>query len=108
MIAAWAAWEQVLTEAGARIPLRNLEGMLVNTHVPCPPGDQRRLDLVALSLNADRERTLFCDVTELSPIAGNGNARPGAGNRDGCILERAEDENNENYAEAEINENNEN
>ena len=35
----------------------------------------------------------------LSPIAGIGNARPGASNSHGCIWERAEAENNGNYAE---------
>ena len=94
-----AGWRQVLTEAGGRIPHRNVERMLCNTHVPVAEGDHRRLDLIVPGLNVDRGLTLFCDATILTPISGNGAARPGTSNRDGSLLERAEADNNEVYHE---------
>jgi hypothetical protein len=94
-----AGWRQVLTEAGGRLPHRNVERMLSNTHVPGPEGDHRRLDLIVPGLNVDRGLTLFCDATIVSPIAGSGDARPGTSNRDGSLLDHAEADNNEVYHE---------
>jgi len=93
-----AAWRQVLVEAGGQIPDRNVERVLARTHVPVPPGDLRRLDLVVPGLNVARGLPLFCDVTVLSPVARNGTPRPGTSNRAGALLEDAERENNSTYA----------
>ena len=64
-----------------------------------PEGDHRRLDLVVPGLNVERGLTLFCDATIVSPIAGNGDARPATSNRDGVLLEHAEADNNATYHE---------
>ena len=58
-----SSWRQVLSEAGGHFPDRNVERMLRNTHVPVPPEDSRRLDLVVPGLNVARGLPLFCDVT---------------------------------------------
>ena len=42
-----AAWKEVLIEAGSIIPDRNVERVLSKIHIPVPPGDTRRIDLVA-------------------------------------------------------------
>eukprot|EP00959_Pyramimonas_sp_CCMP1952_P316999 6635160-Pyramimonas_sp.AAC.1 len=81
------------------IPDRNVERLLRETHVPVPPADQRRLDLIASCLNVARGLPLSCDVTILSPLKRNGMPRPGANNRSGGLLEQAERENNETYRE---------
>ena len=94
-----SAWRQVLTEAGAIIPDRNVERLLRETHVPVPPEDQRRLDLIAPCLNVARGLPLFCDVTILSPITRRGLPRPGTSNRSGGLLEQAERDNNQTYRE---------
>ena len=73
--------------------------MLRNTHVPVPPGDTRRLDLVVPGLNVARGLPLFCDVTVLSPLTGCGLARPGTSNAGGRLLEDATAANNSIYSE---------
>ena len=93
------SWRQVFGEAGGRIPDRNRERMLRNTHVPVPPGDTRRLDLVVPGLNVARGLPLFCDVTVLSPLTGCGLARPGTSNAGGRLLEDATAANNNIYSE---------
>ena len=93
------AWRQVFTEAGALVPDRNVERMLVNTHIRVQPDDQRRLDLIVPGLSVERGLPLFCDVTVLSPISGNGAPREGTSNRGGKLLERAENDNNRIYAD---------
>ena len=94
-----AAWRQVLHEAGGQVPDRNIERLLVRTHTPVPPGDLRRLDIVAPGLNAVRGLPLFCDVTIVSPHSRNGQARGGTSNQGGRLLDDAEIENNETYPE---------
>ena len=94
-----AAWRQVLSEAGGLLPQRNVERILRSTHVPVPPDDCRRLDLIVPGLNVERGLPLFCDTTVLSPIAGNGTPRPGTSNRDGRILEDAQNDNDDIYSE---------
>ena len=54
-----AAWRQVFYEAGGAVPDNNVERMLVDTNVPVPPDDQRRLDLVVPGLNVHRGLPLF-------------------------------------------------
>ena len=78
-------YRQVLIEAGASIPDRNVERMLSTTHVPTFEGDMRRMDIVAPGLNVARGLPLFCDVTIVSPISRNGTARPGTSNRGGTL-----------------------
>ena len=65
-----AAWRQVFVEAGGAV--------LRDTHVPVPPADMRRLDLIVPGLGVDRGLPLFCDVTCVTPITGRGFARSGA------------------------------
>ena len=55
-------------EAGGQVPDRNIERLLRNLHVPVPPDDLRRLDLIVPGLNVSRGRPLFCDATVLSPL----------------------------------------
>ena len=71
--------------------------MLAATHVPTPPNDQRRLDLIVLGLNVERGLPLFCDVTAFSPTSGSGDARSGASDRGGRLLEIAEEDNDKIY-----------
>jgi hypothetical protein len=92
-----AAWRQVLVEAGAQIPDRNVERLLSRTDIPVAPEDLRRLDLVAPGLNVCRGLPLFCDATVLSPIAATGLARPGTSNQGGQLLANAEADNNDIY-----------
>ena len=82
-----SAWRQVFTEAGGFIPDRNVERMLHRTHLPVPPGDQRRIDFLVPCLNVARGLPLFCDVTILSPITRIGQPRPGTSNRSGKLLD---------------------
>ena len=98
-IRAVAGWRQVLVEAGASIPDRNVERMLSRTNIPVAPEDTRRLDLVAPGLNVCRGLPLFCDVTVLSPISAAGIARPGTSNQGGQLLRHAEEDNNDPYGD---------
>ena len=54
---------EVFVEAGGSVPDRSIERMLRDTHVPVPPADMRRLDLIVPGLGSDRGLPLFCDVT---------------------------------------------
>jgi len=92
-----AAWRQVLVEAGASIPDRNVERMISRTNIPTDPADGRRLDLIAPGLNVSRGLPLFCDVTVVSPITAGGDARPGTSNQGGQLLVQAEQDNNDIY-----------
>ena len=92
-----AAWKQVMVEAGGRVPDRNEERMLRNTHVPVHPDDCRRLDLVVPGLHVSHGLPLFCDIIVISPIARTGQPRPGASNRGGSLLEQAQDDNDVTY-----------
>ena len=94
-----SAWRQVFTEAGALIPDRNVERLLRQTHIPVPPGDTRRLDLVVPGLNVARGLPLFCDITVVSPITRRGGPRPSTSNQAGRLLEQAEKDNNDTYHE---------
>ena len=69
-----AAWHQVFVEAGGKVPDRNRERLLRDTHVPVPPADARRLDLVVPGLNVHRGPPLFCSATIIIPVSGNGGA----------------------------------
>ena len=93
------AWRQVFTEAGGRVPDRNCERMLRDTHVRVHPSDSRRLDIVVPGLNVERGLPLFCDATVVSPISGNGAPRPGTSNTDGSLLTRAREDNDNIYCE---------
>ena len=93
------AWRQVFKEAGGQVPDRNIERLLRNTHVPIPPDDQRRLDIIVPGLNVARGLPLFCDVTVVSPISRSGAPRPGTSNRGGRLLEDAEEDNDQTYSE---------
>ena len=73
--------------------------MLSRTHVPVHAQDQRRLDLIVPGLSVAQGSPLFCDVTVVAPISGNGAPTPGTSNRGGRVLEMAENENNTTYAE---------
>ena len=92
-------WKQVLGEAGGSIHDRNVERLLRRTHIPVPGDDDRRLDLVVPGLNVAGGRPLFCDVTVVSPISGNGVPHGGTSNRGGSSLESCERENNQTYHE---------
>ena len=94
-----AAWRQVFVEAGGAVPDRNIERMLRDTHVPVPPGDMRRLDLVVPGLGVDRGLPLFCDVTCVTPITARGFARPGATTINGAMLRDATRDNVATYRE---------
>ena len=94
-----AAWKQVFVEAGVQVPQRNVERMLRNTHIPVPAVDQRRLDLVVPGMNVARGLPLFCDVTVVTPLTAQGQARPGTSNRGGALLEAARRENDATYCE---------
>ena len=93
-----SAWRQVFAESGGQVPDRNVERMLRNTHVPVPPGDGRRLDLVVPGVNVARRLPLFVDVTALSPITGLGQPRPGTSNAGGRLLDAATVDNDSTYA----------
>ena len=94
-----AAWRQVFVEAGGAVPDRNIEHMLRDTHVPVPPADMRRLDLIVQCLGVDRGLPLFCDVMCVTPITGRGFARSGATTINGAILRGATRDNVANYRE---------
>ena len=96
-----AVWRQVFLEAGGQVPDRNIERCLRDTHVPVPPEDGRRLDLVVPGLNVARGLPLFCDVTIVSPISRNGDPRPGTSNAGGRLLEIANIDNAATYAPVE-------
>ena len=93
------AWKQVFFEAGGSVPDRNIERVISNTNVPVPVGDMRRLDLVVPGLSVYGGRPLFCDVTIISPVTHQGQARPGTSNIGGALLVAAERENNDTYFE---------
>ena len=57
------AWRQVMEEAGADIPHRNVERLLRDTHLLTDPADERRMDLVATNLEIYNGPPLFVDVT---------------------------------------------
>ena len=94
-----AAWRQVFTESGGLIPDRNVERTLRSTHIPVPAGDTRRLDLIVPGTNVARGLPLFCDITIISPMQRTGAPRPGTSNRSGGLLERAQNDNNNIYAD---------
>ena len=94
-----AAWRQVFIEAGGKVPDRNRERMLRDTHIPVPPGDARRMDLIVPGLNVERGLPLFCDATIMSPISGNGAPRASTSNADGRLLEQAQTDNDNIYEE---------
>ena len=94
-----AAWRQVFSEAGGQVPDRNIERLLRNSHVPVPPDDLRRLDIIVPGLNVDRGRPLFCDATVLSPHTRSGVPRPGTSNQGGRLLQNATDDNSNHYHE---------
>ena len=87
----------MLVEGGGRIPDSNVERLLRDTHVPVPPEDLRRLDLVVPGLNVARGLPLFCDITVVSPVSRNGEPRAGTSNRGGRILEIVDEDNNATY-----------
>ena len=84
------AWRQVLVEAGAFIPRRNIERMLRNTSMPVPADDARRVDLVAPGTGVAGVLPLFCDVTCVSPVTGNGLASGGCLETAGGAVRRAQ------------------
>ena len=92
-----AAVRQVLVEAGGQVPDRNVERLLRRTHVPVPPGDNRRLDLIVPGLNVARGRPLFCDITVVTPLTRDGRPRAGTSNSGGSLLHAAERDNNSVY-----------
>ena len=92
-------WRQIFIEAGGQVPDRNVERLLRNSHIPVPPDDLRRLDLIVPGLNVHRGLPLFCDVTILSPITRKGHARSGTSNRGGALFTRAERDNRATYHE---------
>ena len=73
--------------------------MLVDTNVPIPEDDTRRLDLVVPGLNVARGLPLFCDVTVLSPLSRTGAPRGGTSNQGGRLLVDATQHNNVTYHE---------
>ena len=73
--------------------------MLRNSHIPVPPQDTRRLDLVVPGLNIARGLPLFVDVTVLSPLTHAGRARSGTSNADGSLFRAATSENDHTYHE---------
>ena len=81
------------------MPDHNIERMLRDTHVPVPQADMRRLDLIVPGFGVDRGLPLFCDVTCVTPITGNGFARSGATTINGAILRDATRDNVANYHE---------
>jgi len=93
-----AGWRQVFVEAGGAVPDRNVERLLADTHVPVPPGDLRRLDVIVTGLNVSRGLPLFCDITVVSPISRNGVPRAGTSNRGGRLLELADEDNRVTYS----------
>ena len=94
-----AAWRQVFIEAGGSVPDRNVERLLRDTHVPVPPDDYRRLDLIVPGLNVYHGLPLFCDLTIVSPITGTGAPRSGTSNTGGRLLEQAQTDNDQVYHE---------
>ena len=94
-----AAWRQVFVEAGGQVPDRNIERLLRNSHVPVPPDDLRRLDILVPGLNVDRGRPLFCDATVLSPLTRSGGPRAGTSNQGGRLLQTATTDNSNHYHE---------
>ena len=94
-----AAWRQVFREAGGQVPDRNIERCLSTTNIPVRQGDMRRLDIVVTCTNAAGGLPLFCDATVVSPITGRGQPRGGTSNRGGGLLERAEHDNDNTYAD---------
>ena len=93
------AWRQVFFEAGGQVPDRNIERLLRNSHVPVPPDDLRRLDLIVPGLNVSRGRPLFCDAMVLSPLTRDGRPRGGTGNQGGRLLQYATADNANHYRE---------
>merc|ERR1712078_558821 len=62
---------------------------LVNTTVAgVNPNDRRRLDVVVHGASATGT-ALCCDATLVSPLHRNGQARSGAADEDGVVLQRA-------------------
>ena len=90
---------QVFSEAGGHVPDRNIERLLRNSHVPVPPDDLRRLDLIVPGLNVARGRPLFCDATVLSPLTRSGAPRGGTSNQGGRLLQNATTDNANHYHE---------
>ena len=90
----------MLTEAGYRI---HTERLLANTHMTVPPGDQRRMDLVAApgirGVGALRGVTVFADTTVVSPLTRNGAPRPRARNDNGASVEKAARKKHHTYAD---------
>jgi hypothetical protein len=93
------AWRQVFAESGNTVPRRNVERMLRNTHVRVARTDARRLDLIVSTTSVARGLPLFCDVTVVSPVAGDGTARPGCVRQPGGALRSASRSNDMTYRE---------
>ena len=55
------------------------------------------MDLVVPCLNVAQGLPLFCDITVVSPITGNGGPRPGTSNAGGGLLRRAQTDNDNTY-----------
>ena len=83
------AWRQVLIEAGAAIPRRNVERLVRNCHVRLATNVQRRMDLVVTRLGVNRGLPFLCDVTVVSPVTGTGLARSGSLTINGGAVETA-------------------
>ena len=79
------------------MPDRNIERLLRNKIILVLSEDNRRLDLIVTGLNVHRGLPLFCDVTIVSPISGNGEPRGGTSNRNGGLLQQAQQENDDTY-----------
>ena len=68
------------------MPDRNIERLLRTTNVPVTEFNDRRLDIIVSGLRAKKGVPLFCDLTILSPVSANGNARSGCSNSSGKLL----------------------
>ena len=92
-----ATWKQILVETGSKIPDKNKERILINTHIPAPPADRRRLDLIDPGLNIYNDFPLFCDIIIVTPIVRDGKPRPATNNIDDRLLEIAQSDNDQIY-----------
>ena len=87
---------QVCREAGARV---RTNVFLRDLNVAVPPGDERRIEVIASGLPVYGGSQLAIDITMRSPLHANGSHKTAADWEDGATAKRARGDKELNYPE---------